>query len=302
MRADCGHRPTLVDAFEPAPGAAALHDMLALDADGTGWRNRQCVLNIAGQVLGGTLAAHCLMAAAISDMGMLPNALHILFVGAADPQRHYRLDTDALRTGRRLAHRQVRLTQDGKVIVAASGMLRADHAESASGAFQFRPVMPAVPPPEDMAPRETGGADDDLLTIQMVKSYPYLEIRGPRGYRPGMNPLGEGRAFYWLRIADSAALDPIDHYALLTMASDFWYTLPLHGLNSGPRPTFITTSLDHAIWFHGRPDLSQWMLVETQGMLIENDIGLNRAVFWSRDGQPIATVTQQALIRGTAKS
>jgi acyl-CoA thioesterase-2 len=293
--------PKLIGACEPLSGTDALSNLFALDADETGRRNRQCMLNIAGQVLGGHLAAHCVTAAAESGDGLEPGALHVLFVSGADPRQHYHVETEALRTGRRIAHRNMRLTQHGKVLVEASAILQARPVD-ASSQFRFHPAMPPVPYPEDLTPRALRPDEQNRLNIEMMESYPFLEIRGLSGYVPGMNPINGERAFYWVRVAESATLDKIGHYALLTLASDFWYTLPVHGLSDEDRPSFITTSLDHAIWFHNRPDFSQWTLVETQGVLAENDIGFKRASFWSRCGRPIATVMQQALIRGTTKN
>ena len=292
----------VIEANEHVHGAQALSDLVAVDAAGGGWRNRQCLLNIADQVLGGQLAAHCLAAAADGESGLEPNAMHLLFVGAADPRSPYRLEKDALRTGRRMAHRSVRLMQADQVIVQASVILQSVRNEARRAATSFHAEMPEVPPPEACAPRAITPGESDPLNIQMMESYPFLEIRGTEGYVPGDCQIEGTRAFYWVRVADTARLPAIDHYALLTLASDYWYTLPVHGVSVGKRPSYMTTSIDHSIWFHDRPDISEWTLVETQCALIERDIGLKNARYWSRAGRPVATVTQQALIRRSAQS
>ena len=290
--------PEQISPFAPLAGRTALARAVLLERDGERWRNAACMLNIAGGPLGGQLAAHCIAAAMLGDEPFEPSALHVLFVGGGDPGRYYQVGTEALRNGRRVAHRSVRIVQDQSILVSAAVTLRSADIAAGIDPLVSNGVMPNVPPPEALAPRSLSSDDSDSLNRGMMASYPFLEIRGPEGYVPGMAVLDGLRDFYWMRIPDSRDLPPADHFALLTLASDFWYTLPIHGLARGRRrPSFATTSLDHAVWFHRRPDCSEWLLVETQGLFVAQGLGMKRATIWSRSGEPIASIVQQALIR-----
>ena len=96
-----------------------------------------------------------------------------------------------------------------------------------------------------------------------------------------------------MRIPDATGMASEEHSALLTLASHSSYTLPVHGLSAEARPNFFTTSLDHAMWIHKRPDCSAWMLVQTRWLLVGDERGMMHALFRARHGRPIATVVQQ---------
>jgi acyl-CoA thioesterase-2 len=56
-------------------------------------------------------------------------------------------------------------------------------------------------------------------------------------------------------------------------------------------------SLDHALWFHRPFRADDWILYAQDTPNAESALGLARGLIYSRDGQLIASVAQEGLIR-----
>lgn len=289
--------PPIVAGADQVADSVGLEDLVRVVPVDGAWRNRTCLLNVGGQVLGGQLAAHCLMAAAAESPDSVANSIQVTFVSAADPGQEFRVGVTNLRDGRRLAHRQVQLEQGGRVAVSALVTLRFSATPASPSMAIQNCTMPCVPPPEKCPLRHPEAAEGDPLVIAVIGGHPYFEIRSTDGYRPGDTQSDQGRAWYWLRMCLAAGLPAATQQGLLTLASDFWFTLPLHGAAPRPWRPFATTSLDHTIWFHRAHDLAEWVLVETQCQQCDPDLGLIQARYWTREGQLVATIMQQALVR-----
>jgi acyl-CoA thioesterase II len=293
--------PPVVQAFDDIADARSLRDLVALDPDGAGWRNRTVHLNLEGPVLGGQIAAHCMVAAADgADERFHPSALHILFASAPAKDRAWRLECEHLRDGRRFAQRLVRLTQQGKLLAHASNILQA-RGDSPENTIDYSPPMPVVPGPESLASRAELRSAMQLgaFAQAMLAGHEFMDIR-PVPDEVAERLQGHGtQSAYWLRMPLARGLDPITQMALLTLASDFWYSLPLQaiGRKQGVMETPMTTSLDHCIWFHAPVDCSEWLLFQAAGTVVGGGVGMKRAMIWQADGRLVANVEQRALAR-----
>jgi acyl-CoA thioesterase-2 len=56
-------------------------------------------------------------------------------------------------------------------------------------------------------------------------------------------------------------------------------------------------SLDHSVWFHRPVDVNGWLLVELVPMATGGGRGLSVGTVRSRDGQLVATIAQEVLLR-----
>ena len=293
-------QPCLVTAFDDVASPQALADLVALDRDEQGWRNRTTHLNVAGPVLGGQIAAHCLVAAADGADGYLPSALHILFASAPSRDRAWNLDCEHLRDGRRFAQRLVRLTQDGRFIAHASAIFQAEEG-TPEVAIDHRPPMPRLPGPETLPTRADlrRTSDPDIFDRAMYEGHEFMDIRPVPDEIAQALPGHGMQSAYWLRMPHAAGLDQITQMALLTLASDFWYSLPLQaiGRRQGLTETPKTTSLDHCIWFHDRLDCGEWLLFQASAPVAAGGVGMKRAMIWQADGRLVANVEQRALAR-----
>lgn len=265
---------------------------LALDADG---HNRCVILNPGRSVLGGHYAAHCIMAATAPPETREPLSLHMLFVDRAEPVRHYRVEAESLRQGRQFGHRKVRVTQQDRLLVDARLTLRMAGAGASQPSWPER--SPELAMPDQMAPRAELPVDG-WLGNSMIRGLPFVEIRIPPGFRPGHRLDAGDRARYWLRVPASRGFSSREHHALLALVSDYWFSLPVHAISGEQQPPqFLTSSLDHAIWFHRPPDCGEWLLAETEAWGVHDGVAMMRALYWNLDGELVATAVQQTLIR-----
>jgi acyl-CoA thioesterase-2 len=101
----------------------------------------------------------------------------------------------------------------------------------------------------------------------------------------------------WLRVAGRLPDDPAVHAAALTFASDLTLLsagMARLGVGWGG---FMGSSLDHAVWFHRpmRPD--EWFLYEGDSPAASAGRALCIGQIWTADGEHVATVAQEGLIR-----
>ena len=281
--------------LEAVAGPEALRSLIAVEpADGR-WISKVAALNLGGQILGGQIAAQCVVAAASEAPGFLPSALHMLFVAAPSTRSPCTFTVEPLRSGRRISYRSVGVSQDDRLVARATVTLTAENWISTAPGLEWAPALPEVADPENLATRgELAAGVPDLSGLEqlMLRGHPFLDIR------PVPTHLDAASRF-WIRVPDAGTLDYLSQKALLTLISDFWFTLPVHAHPSARKAfgkDFLMTSIDHAIWLHGRPDCSEWILFEAQAPLVDGELAMLRAFAWSRLGAPLATVQQQALV------
>lgn len=61
------------------------------------------------------------------------------------------------------------------------------------------------------------------------------------------------------------------------------------------------TSLDHSVWFHNPPDLSDWLLYTKSAPAVGPVRGLVNGQPWGRDGTLVASVAQEVLLHTSAR-
>ena len=93
--------------------------------------------------------------------------------------------------------------------------------------------------------------------------------------------------------------DPNLHRAALAYASDYTLlesVLRKHGL-SWMTPGMSVASLDHAMWWHRPVRVDEWMLYVQESPSAQGARGLATGKIFSRDGQHVATVAQEGMVR-----
>lgn len=289
--------PRIVSGLEDLDGAA-LAEFFRLDGDGPCWSNRTSLLNIGGPMLGGHIAAIGAKAAALSAERAMPSALHILFASAPDPSRCCAIGVEALRNGRRFAHRLVRISQEGRLRAQVTATLcRPDLADQPLR-FEHSEPAPAAPEPENLPTRADLRASTPFppasIDALILSGHPFLDIR----YVPQRSH-DNGKAKFWVRAPGAAGLDALDHVCMMALISDYWCTLPVHhlpGIKAALGPDITTTSLDHALWYHRQPDCADWMLFEVHAPAVSEGIAAMEARAWDRQGQVLASCLQHALV------
>ncbi|MDN3645872.1 acyl-CoA thioesterase II [Pontixanthobacter aestiaquae] len=261
-----------------------------------------------GRVFGGQVIAQALMAAQDTvpeEKGA--HSLHAYFLrgGKEGPPIDYQIARDF--DGRSFSNRRVVASQaeeDGQLRPILN--LTASFQKAEDGLEHGDYVMPDVAPPEDLK-------SDMEMRREMIAKQPNMpEAAKKMMLRPRpiemrtidrlhwMNSeKKEPRAHSWLRAAAPLPEDPALHRAIIAYASDFTLlgtsALP-HGL-SWMRGELNGASLDHTIWFHRPARADEWLLYATDSPWSGSGRGFNRGCIFNRDGELIASVAQEGVIR-----
>jgi acyl-CoA thioesterase-2 len=103
----------------------------------------------------------------------------------------------------------------------------------------------------------------------------------------------------WLRATGRLPDDPAIHRAVLAYLSDMTLldtALIAHGKSIFQRSMQVA-SLDHALWFHRPFRADEWLLYAQDSPNTSGARGLTRGLIYAQEGQLVASVAQEGLIR-----
>ena len=98
----------------------------------------------------------------------------------------------------------------------------------------------------------------------------------------------------WLRIAVPLGDDPLVHACMHTYASDV--TTGFRGVDIEGVPS-AGPSIDHALWFHHISRADEWILYDCVPVKIGGQRGLYSGTAHDLDGNLVAVLTQEMLLR-----
>lgn len=253
-------------------------------------------------VFGGQVAGQALVAA----MRTVPEEFHVhslhgYFLRPGNMEASIVYEVDITRDGRSFATRRVQAIQHGRPIFT---MIVSFHIEEQG--FEHQATMPEVPAPETL----TGNDElrkqwiDELDRVpeslkESVSREIALDIR-PVEPMNMLNPDKRAPAQHaWFKTRAPVADDPALHRAILAYASDFGLLgtaqLP-HGVSFFTRG-MVMASIDHALWFHRTPRVDDWLLYSMDSPGAQDARGLSRGLIYNRNGDLIASVAQEGLMR-----
>jgi acyl-CoA thioesterase-2 len=257
-----------------------LTDVLTLDRIDADLFRSSVVYDDALGLYGGQVAAQALRAAAETvQAGRYPHSLHGYFLSRGDPSRQVVLMVNRDRDGRSYSNRRVIAVQNGVVIfnMAASFHITEDGPDYQAHA------MPQVAAPED--------APALRVRTRMLG----IEIRVPEQPVRGQ----EWPSRVWMRSREQLP-DEIVHACALTYISDMFTGLASVPLINQVGPV---TSIDHAVWFHRRARLDDWVLMDLLAESTAGGRGMYAGRIFRRDGRLAAGLAQESLFRpGTRRS
>lgn len=247
-----------------------------------------------GQVLGqGLQAAHHTV-----DETRLIHSMHGYFLLPGNPTVDIVYDVERLRDGASFATRRVTAIQEERPIFE---MIASFHREEPG--FEHAEAMPNVPPPEAVPTLvETLNRSESTASKAMRSYYVQeqpVEVRlvDADRYLGGTNRTP--KQHMWIKatapLPDQRAL----HSAILAYASDFALidtALIAHGRTMF-EPQLQLASLDHACWIHRPFRIDDWLLYALDSPVAGRGRGLARGSFFTRDGQLVASVAQEGLMR-----
>jgi acyl-CoA thioesterase II len=247
-----------------------------------------------GQVLGQSLSA----AQQTVEAERSVHSIHAYFLRAGDINAPIVFDVDRARDGHSFSVRRVTAIQHGQPILVLAASFQ-KHEVGVEHQFH----IPEVPQPEDvplMAP-----PSPEVMAQLSAKMQRWLSRMGPFEMRPvyprdELNPSKQPPyQQVWFRLNDKIGDDPNMHRAMLAYASDFY----LLGTSTFPhaisyyQANVQMASLDHALWFHRPFRIDDWLLYALDSPSASGARGLARGNIYTRDGQLIASVAQEGLIR-----
>ncbi len=254
------------------------------------------------QVFGGQVLGQALSAAQRTVEGRGAHSLHAYFLRRGDMTAPIVYEVDRARDGGSFSMRRVVAIQHGRPIfnLAASFQI-------AEQGLDHQAQMPDVPGPESLKDFSDVGAE--LLNVLPQKMRRFLTDKRPFDFRPVepinfLEPQKQAPLKHvWIRAVAALPDDQTLHKNLLAYVSDYELlgtsTLP-HGLPFG-RGQVIMASLDHALWFHRKVEIDNWLLYAMDSPNASAARGFARGQIFSRDGHLVASTAQEGLVRVVEK-
>lgn len=253
----------------------------------------------ATRVYGGQVFAQALVAARRTvDPERDAHSAHGYFILPGDLSAPIVYFVDRLRDGASFATRRVTAIQHGQAIFNLSASFHVTEP-----GVSHQPSMPDVPPPEELR--------NELELVREIAHRIPEPLRGvitqerPIDFRP-VAPLDffnpeprEPVRHVWLRSLGSLPDDLLTHQAVLAYASDYGLlvtALQPHGIAFRAQGLQLA-SLDHSVWMHRPFRADEWLLYSVDSPVATGARGFVRGQVFSRDGQLVASVAQEGLIR-----
>ena len=255
------------------------------------------------RLFGGQVAAQALAAAGRTVTGRVAHSLHAYFLRPGDPRIPVLYTVDRIRDGQSFTTRRVVAIQRGQAIFNMSVSFQVIEA----GYEHQQLEMPSAPEPESLPswaeraeqaakrlPQESAAwvREDRPIELRHVEAPTFLGGASRRGGNQ-----------VWFRASGALPEDPFVHQCVVAYASDMslldTVVLP-HG-RSGSLGPVMMASLDHAIWFHHAIRADDWLLYAQDSPVAAGARGFARGSIFTREGQLVASVAQEGLMRPTGK-
>ena len=228
-----------------------------------------------GRIYGGQAIAQALRAACHTvDSAQLPHSFHAYYVRQGDESAPVLYEVQRIRDGGSFSTRQVIASQErGAILNLIASFHIPEECEERPG-----------PPRPDDAP-----TPDDLIDDETPLFFQTRAVRDE----------SDMATCAWMRSTESFGDDPVLNACALAYLSDehlLGAALTGHSL-IGDWDTFMTASLDHALWFHRPFRVDDWLYFDLTGRGIADARGLSIATVHDASGALVATAAQEALGR-----
>jgi len=266
---------------------------------------------------GGDMVAQALVAAVRSvDAARGLHSMHSYFMRPVDIGAEVRYEVERLRDGRGYSTRQVRGFQGGKPVYVAMASF---HVPEDGGEYAAD-APPAVPQPEALPSSaaylstvEPGTSEAGTMTEvsrdywASGRSFDMRHVPGPVYVRVEGEQVAQQavwvRPFDALRAVEGLTAEQVAQ-AALAYACDYTILEPILRVLgcAWADPGLVTASLDHAMWFHRPVPMDDWLLYAQEAASARGGRGLGVGRFFTRDGEHVATVAQEGMIRGPGRN
>jgi len=282
------------------PHVQELIDLLRLESIGVNRFRGQCedlgFRNLfGGQVLGQSLSA---ASQTLPDGEWAPHSLHAYFLRPGNVIDSIEYEVDCVRDGRSFAMRQITASQKGKAILTM--MCSFQHPEEG---FEHQDKMPEVKGPEGVLSQlELSRMFKDKFPESVRDIYTAdkpIEIRALDPINIFAPQKQDPIKHVWMKADAPLAEDPMMHAYVLAYATDFnliGTAMMPHGVSFAQKNMQVA-SLDHAIWFHRPVKVDEWLLYSLDSPSASSGRGYCRGQLFNQQGELVASVAQEGLIR-----
>lgn len=248
------------------------------------------------RIFGGQVLAQAVVTASRTVEGKDIHSLHGYFLRPGSTDLPLSYGVEKLNDARSFATRRVQAYQEGAAIFSAIASFQVPSA----GPEHSSPMPQGLPDPESLP---TTADILGHLDIPLARKVAFDRPFDVRHIDPSLyltadpNPAPVNRL--WFRTFEALPDDPVVHRAAIAYASDYTPLEPVlraHG-RTWLEPGMKVASLDHAIWFHRDARADEWLLLEQSSPSAQDARGLSVGKIFTRTGEHVATVTQEAMIR-----
>lgn len=252
-----------------------------------------------GRIFGGQVLGQALSAAQQTvDSSRHVHSFHSYFLRVGDSSRPIVYNVDCIRDGRSFTTRRVVAIQKGRPIFNMSVSFQIEEE-----GFEHQDLMPEVPGPENLDNEHALARKyKDIIPPPLLKRLTGetpIEIRFAEPTDPLKDQVRPAINKLWIRSNGKLPDMQGIHKYLLAYASDFQFlptSLLPHGAGTFQKPVQVA-SLDHAMWFHRRFRMDDWLLYSVESPTASGARGLVRGQIFDRAGCLVATTIQEGLIR-----
>lgn len=250
------------------------------------------------RTFGGQLMAQAFMAATRTlDHDLPPSALSVHFIAGGDPAVDIEFHVVRLRDERRFANRRVDARQGDTLLATAL----VSYLSGGKGGLEHSHGAPDVPEPLSLPTIDEVLVGYERVVPGFVDALRPIEWRYVNDPAWVMRDKGErlDRNRVWLKAAGGMPQDQALHTAAMIYSSDTTVLdsiITTHGLSWGWDRIFAVT-INHSVWFHRPVDFSDWVLYSTASPVAAESRGMGTGHFFDRDGQIVATVAQEGIVK-----
>ncbi len=250
------------------------------------------------RVFGGQVIGQALVAAERTVDDRVAHSLHAYFMRPGDPSVPIIYEVDRIRDGKSFNTRRVVATQHGAAIFTMGVSF---HLEEPG--FEHQMEMPDVPGPEDLP--SLNDIKEQFMDKLPANIKAYFQRERPIEIRPVdtsrffKHEKREPKQSIWFRASDNLPDDLAMHQCAIAYASDFSLldtALIAHGRLLFD-PKLMLASLDHAMWFHRSCRADGWLLYTMDSPAAHGARGFCRGSIFTPNGELVASVAQEGLIR-----
>lgn len=251
------------------------------------------------RVFGGQVMAQALSAAlqTVPDDRYV-HSLHSYFLLPGDLEVPIVFEVERIRDGGSFTTRRVKAIQHGQAIFHLSASF-----QLAQDGYDHQMEMPRVSKPDDLPSWESMAKHFGEVLPPNLKRL--LDIERPIEFRPVefINPLVKEKyepvRNIWMKAKGDMPTDRRLHNLVLAYATDFnllTTALLPHGMVAD-FSSLTLASLDHSMWFHRPFRMDDWLLYALESPSASGARGFTRGKIFSAEGELVASVAQEGLMR-----